>query len=130
MRYLGQNENKELQEKFTEIELDIEFANEEREKHEAKMEVIRLKDQPIRKSLLELAAILTGFDQSQETTESLIELCLNETEQLLQSVASNDLQKVAEEMEEIGFKPVGAAFEDNFRLDFYNFGKMSFQNAF
>ena len=127
---MGQNENKALQEKFTDIELDIEFANEEREKHEAKMEVIRLKDKPIRKSLLELAAILTGFDQSQETTESLIEICLNETEQLLQSLASKDLQKVTEEMEEIGFKPVGAAFEDNFRLDIYIFGEQSFQNTF
>ena len=112
---MGQNENKELQEKFIDIELDIEFANEEREKHEAKMDVIMLKENPIQKSLLELTGLLTGIDHSDEPSEVLIDLCHKEIEQLLRSLAGQNLRKLSEEMDEIGFKPCGTAFDDNFR---------------
>ena len=115
-RYLGQNENKELQEKFIDIELDIEFANEERDKHEAKMDVIMLKEKPIQKSLLELTGLLTGIDHSDEPSEVLIDICHTEIEQLLRSLAGQNLRKLSEEMDEIGFKPIGSAFDDNFRF--------------
>ena len=56
VRYLGQSENKDLQEKFIDIELDIEFSNEERKKHEDKIEQIRHVDKHIREALLGITA--------------------------------------------------------------------------
>ena len=106
-----------MEEKCIDLELDIEFAIEEREKHEEKMAVIHQKEAPIKKSLLELSAILTGIDHSDEPSDILVDICTAEIEELLRSLAGQNLRKLSEEMDEIGFKPCGPAFEDNFRFD-------------
>ena len=47
-----------MQEKFVDIELDIEFAVENKDKNLAKIEIIHAREKPVKNSLLEITSIL------------------------------------------------------------------------
>ena len=104
-----------MEEKCVDIGLDIEFAEENKKKFLAKIEMIEQKEAPIKKSLLELAGILTGVDHGDESSSDLVDICTLEIEKLLRSLAGENITKITEDMEDIGFKPSGPAFEDTYK---------------
>ena len=116
-RYLGQDEDVDLQEKMEEMDLDIEDANERMSKAKGKLKSIESKHEVIKKNLVHLASIITGNEQGMESSSKLLVTCQNGLDALLNKLLGVDLLKVQDEMDEVGFKPEGPEFADDFKYD-------------
>ena len=116
-RYLGQDEDIELQEKLADMELDIDDANERMGKAKGKLKATEVKHDNLKKNLIRLASVVTGNEQGMETSNKLLGICHTGLETVLTRLLGVDLRAVQDEMEEVGFKPTGPEFADDFKYD-------------
>ena len=67
--------------------------------------------------MIRLASVVTGNEQGMETSNKLIGICHTGLETVLTRLLGVDLRAVQDEMEEVGFKPTGPEFADDFKYD-------------
>ena len=97
------------------MELDIEDANERMNKAKGKLKSMESKHEVLKKNLIHLASVITGNEQGMETSSKLLGICHNGLDALLNKMLGVDLLQVQDEMEEVGFKPTGPEFADDFK---------------
>ena len=114
-RYLGQDEDAEMQEKMEDLELDIEEANERMGKARGKLKSMESKHDVLKKNLVQLASVITGNEQGMETSSKLLGICHTGLDIILNKLLAVDLDTVQDEMDDIGFKPTGPEFVDDFK---------------
>ena len=114
-RYLGQDEDVDIQEKLEDMELDIEDANERMGKARGNLKSLESKHDGLKKNLMHLASVITGNEQGMETSNKMLGICHSGLQAILDKLLGVDLLQVQDEMDEVGFKPTGPEFADDFK---------------
>ena len=117
-RYIGQSEDIEAKEKCADLELDIEDADERKEKADEKILVLQAVEKKIRSNFQDLVQILVDSDETHKSTVSILSVCQDSLETLMKRLAGEDLEEIIDNMEQAAFKPEGdLEVEDTFKED-------------
>ena len=124
-RYLGQNENKEINEKCYDLELDIEDAEERHQKANEKSEAVSNIDKRVKTGLHKLGnalslpllcpnrifpvSILVDSNETHKPTLKILRMCEENIDLLFKRLLGVDLEEIVEEIESQGWKPEGEA---------------------
>lgn len=96
------------------LELDIEFAEERKQKAEEKIAVLRSIEQKIRSNLLDLASSLVNTDAKHKSTLQVMGLCKESVDCILKRLAGENLETILNDMDSSDYKPEGTV-EDSFK---------------
>ena len=100
------------------MELDIEDADERKEKADEKILVLQAVEKKIRSNFQDLVQILVDSDETHKSTVSILSVCQDSLETLMKRLAGEDLEEIIDNMEQAAFKPEGdLEADDTFKED-------------